>query len=114
MQGDLLLVEGDPAAALDAYDRALELDPGLPQAPLKRERARELAAAIPRRARRERRARFADDMLEAEQHERDGAKDKAEAIYRKILRADPDHVEAARALAGIAVRTNVTGKPRSS
>jgi tetratricopeptide (TPR) repeat protein len=104
--GDLLLVEGDPTAALSAYERALELDPGLPQVPVKRDRARELAAAIPlraRRERRERRARFAEDMLEAEQHERNGAKDKAEAIYRHILRTDPEHVEAARALAGIAV-----------
>ncbi len=45
---------------------------------------------------------FADEVHKAEQHMAAGEGRKAEDIYRKILKRDPNHVEAARLLAKIA------------
>ena len=46
---------------------------------------------------------YADEIRQGEQHELEGERDKAEAIYRQILKRDPDHVEASRLLAGVAI-----------
>ncbi len=96
--GDLLLVEQDADGARSAYERALELEPGRPATPKKLARARAMAGA----GRRRKHPAFAEELRRAAHHQRDGEQDKAEAIYRKILKADPDHVEASRLLAGIA------------
>jgi tetratricopeptide (TPR) repeat protein len=100
--GDVLLVGGQAGEAREAYERALELDPGLALARRKLDRARELEAAAATTSRRRRRAAFASDIATAEAQRKSGDNDKAEAICRRILREDPDHVEAARLLAGIA------------
>ncbi len=99
--GDLLLVRNEPDAARAAYERALELDPGLGLVRQKIDKARQLAATGAGRRGRKRPA-FANELLKADQHRREGEEQKAEAIYRRILKEDPDHVEAARLLAAVA------------
>jgi tetratricopeptide (TPR) repeat protein len=103
--GDLLLVRTEPEAARQAYERALELDPALKLVRRKIVKARELAANLSAAGESQpgrRRNAFAQDLLRADRHRRDGEKDKAEGIYRRILKQDPDHVEAARLLAAVA------------
>jgi hypothetical protein len=51
-----------------------------------------------------RRMAFEEEIAKAVTFERDEALNKAEDIYRDILTRDPNHVEAARLLAGIAVK----------
>ena len=97
--GDLLLVEQDADGARAAYERALELEPGRAATPQKLARARAMAD---RASGRRKHPAFAEELRRAARHQRDGEQDKAEAIYRKILKADPEHVEASRLLAGIA------------
>ena len=92
--GDLLLVEGRPEEALQAYKEALRLQPQRPAVTEKMARAEMLLNAGP--------SRFADRLHEADDHEKNDRRDKAETIYRDILKRDPDHVEASRRLAGIA------------
>ena len=46
---------------------------------------------------------FAEEIAKAAQFERNGEPNKAEDIYRDILRQDPEHVEAMRLLAAVAV-----------
>ncbi|HZW59304.1 MAG TPA: sulfotransferase, partial [Woeseiaceae bacterium] len=111
--GDLLLVDRRPEIAAKAYEKALRLDPARAATLAKLDKARQLAAAAahsPRQAARpaERTRRgvmaYADEIRQAELFMRSGEQDRAERIYRDILRKDPDHVEAARLLAGIAVK----------
>jgi tetratricopeptide (TPR) repeat protein len=104
--GDLLLVEGRANAALEAYEKALRLEPERPSVKEKMARARKLRDATPSavlggRLQRQQGA-FASQLVEAEAHEKAGERDKAETIYRDILKQDPEHVEASRLLAGIA------------
>lgn len=105
--GDLLLVDGKETEALQAYEQALTLDPSRAITRRKIEKVRGLirqqhgADTADGRTRRRQMA-FADEIRQAEQHERDGDQNLAEAIYRRILKKDPDHVEASRLLAGIA------------
>jgi len=110
--GDLLLATGRAGLAVDEYETTLRLDPARPATLQKIDRARQLAgeshaqdtqpASTRVRAPRSRMA-FEARIREAERQARDGSPDKAEKIYRDILKRDPDHVEAARLLAGIAV-----------
>ncbi|MDH5622643.1 MAG: tetratricopeptide repeat protein, partial [Gammaproteobacteria bacterium] len=104
--GDLLLVEGDPDAALDAYEKVLRLEPDRPAVAEKIVRARkmldaELAGVVGGRLPRKQ-AAFANQLAKAGGYEKEGKRDEAERIYRDILKQDPDHVEASRLLAGIA------------
>ncbi|HNP65599.1 MAG TPA: tetratricopeptide repeat protein [Woeseiaceae bacterium] len=102
--GDLALLDGRIQDALEAYRKALELGAEESLTRRKIEKARQLAreaAAASERAQRPQMA-YADEIRQGEQHEKDGERDKAEAIYRQILKRDPDHVEASRLLAGIA------------
>lgn len=110
--GDVLLATGRAELAVSAYEKTLRLDPARPATLGKIDKARQLAsesaalaqqnASTRRRAPRSRTA-FEAEIREAERHVRDGSPDKAEKMYREILKKDPDHVEAARLLAGIAV-----------
>ncbi len=104
--GDLLLVEGDADAALDAYEKVLRLEPGRLAVAEKMARARgmldaKVAGVVGGRLRRKQ-AAFADQLAKAAEHEKEAERDEAEKIYRSILKQDPDHVEASRLLAGIA------------
>ncbi len=104
--GDLLLVEGDAGAALDAYENALRLEPDRPAVAEKMARARnmldvKMSGVVGGRLRRKQ-AAFVDQLEKAAEYEKEGKRDEAEKIYRDILKQDPDHVEASRLLAGIA------------
>ena len=105
--GDVLLAEGHASEALDAYEQVLRLDANYPAIQERIARARALLEAhdvtgiVGGRLKRRQMA-FAEQIREAAQHERAGKRDQAEAIYRNILKADPEHVEASRLLAGVA------------
>ena len=113
--GDLLLVQGYVESAIEAYGQALRLDPTSSDTHRKLDKARDLAsnaanapAEDPRSRHQDPRPRmpFEDEIAKAAAFQRDGDPNKAEDIYRDILKRDPDHVEAARLLAGIAVAKN--------
>ncbi len=101
--GDVMLVQGHAEAALESYQRALNLGASGEITEQKLARARqtmELLAngPLPRQA-----MPYADEIARAAQHEKAGQRKEAEIIYRDILKKDPNHVEACRLLAGIAV-----------
>lgn len=104
--GDLLLSTGHARKAVLAYEKALDIDPARPATLAKLERARELAAAggAAQGPRQEPRPRmpFAEEIRKAESLQQAGDVNQAEDICRGILKKNPDHVEAARMLAGIA------------
>ena len=105
VSGDLALLEGRLQDAVAAYEEALSLGAPAATTQKKIDKAKQLAretAAAANRLQRPQMA-FADEIRQGERHELDGERDKAEAIYRRILKRDPDHVEASRLLAGIAV-----------
>jgi len=110
--GDLSLSQGYAETAVKAYEQALRLDPARPNLVTKIEKAQELLASAPKRQKRShtdppgRRMAFEDEIRQGEQFVKDGEPQKAEAIYRSILKRDPNHVEAARLLAGIAVKND--------
>ncbi len=107
--GDVLLVEGKFQDALAAYQRCSQISADQPAVAQKTAKTKQLIeqaadAAEPFAGGRVPRGKmaFAGKIREAEEYERGGDRDKAEAIYRTILKADPDHIEASRLLAGIA------------
>ncbi|MGH8222929.1 MAG: tetratricopeptide repeat-containing sulfotransferase family protein, partial [Woeseiaceae bacterium] len=107
--GDLLLAQGRAGMAVKAYEQALRLEPARPATLEKIDRARGSLERSSVRAAGEagrpgrRRMAFQEDILKAQAFMKDGEANKAEDIYRAVLKKDPDHVEAARLLAGIAV-----------
>lgn len=119
VMGDILLVEGKPDEALAEYREASRLQPAIPVLQQKIDRARSQAEARTAAAgnpspggRRRGEIAFADRLREAEEYERSGEPDKAETIYRDILGADPDHIEASRRLAGIAASHEQYGEAK--
>jgi tetratricopeptide (TPR) repeat protein len=114
LNGDLLLIEGYPDAAIKAYEQAMRLDPTRSLLLTKIDKARELsggdlmgdsksspqaeADAVPGR-----RMAFEDEIRQALEKHKSGEPREADKIYRNILKRDPNHVEAARLLAGLAV-----------
>lgn len=107
--GDTLLVQGRPGAARKAYEQAMRLDPTRSITHDKIDRARQMEASATTASERpeqentpQRTMAFADEIARAVAQERGGDGQSAETAYRDILKRDPDHVEAARLLAGIA------------
>ncbi len=107
--GDLLLVQGHANSGRKAYEQAMRLDPTRLATHDKIDRAKELEATVNEamKAQREkgpaRKALpFETEIAEALEHERSEDPKSAEAIYRRILTLDPNHIEAARLLARIA------------
>ncbi len=113
LNGDLLLIQGHSEAAIKAYEQVLRLDPTRSRVVTKIARAREDSAAgqtaspqAEGNAAPGKRMAFEDEIYRAQEKHKSGEPDKAEKIYRSVLKRDPNHVEAARLLAGIAVEKN--------
>jgi len=108
--GDFFLIIGRAQDARKAYEQAMRLDPTHATIHDKIDRARQLESqiaeqmpAVRQQPTPNRGMPFAAEISKALQLERDGDPKSAEMIYRDILTKDPDHVEAARLLAKIAV-----------
>ena len=110
--GDLLLIQGKPDRALKEYQNTLRLDPDRPRIAEKIDRAKAMqielrklqqAAEKDRSATPKPRMSFEDEMAQALEHQEADRNQEAEDIYRSILKRDPNHVEAARLLARIAM-----------
>ena len=111
--GDLLFMQGHADAAIEVYGQALRLDPTKSDTHRKLDKARDLLSKhesslpdvlesgpkVPQHH-----MAFEEEIAKAVKFQRDEEPNKAEDIYRDILTRDPDHVEAARLLAGIAVK----------
>ena len=109
VSGDLLFAQGYVGTAIKAYEQALRLDPTRADALTKIEKAQQLIAEAQKpKAPGEkessdgRQMAFAEEMHDAEQFAKSDDMRRAEDIYRRILKRDPNHVEAARLLAKIA------------
>ena len=110
--GDLLFIQDKPDRALKEYQKALQLDPDRPRIAEKINRAKTMqielrklqqAADKDRNASAKPRMSFEDEMSQALEHQKADRNQEAEDIYRSILKRDPNHVEAARLLARIAM-----------
>jgi len=110
--GDLELLQHNQAAAIRCYEQAMRIDPARALIHDKIDKAREMptsAAADKPPVNRTQQAAptqtiaFQDEILEAAAAEQRGDPKAAEMIYRNILKRDPNHVEAARLLAAVAV-----------
>ena len=110
--GDLLLIQGKPDRALKEYQNTLRLDPDRLRITEKIDRAKAMqielrklqqAAEEDRNATPKPRMSFEDEMAQALEHQEADRNQEAEDIYRSILKKDPNHVEAARLLARIAM-----------
>jgi len=113
VSGDLLFAQGYVGTAVKAYEQAMRLDPTRPETLKKIEKARQLLAEAPesgaspaKESSSGRQMAFAEEMHHAEQFSKSGEKKRAEDIYRRILKRDPNHVEAARMLARIAAENS--------
>jgi tetratricopeptide (TPR) repeat protein len=109
VSGDLLFAQGYAGTAIKAYEQALRLDPARSATLKKIERARQLLDQAREKSEPAKEASvsgrqmaFAEEMHNAEQFMKANDPNPAEDIYRKILKYDPNHVEAARMLARIA------------
>ena len=110
--GDLLFIQGQPDQALKEYQYTLQLDPSRTHIEEKIERAKELQIKLQTLQKKaqedhsiisQQRLSFEEEMTQAREHKESGRGKEAEDIYRSILKRDPNHVEAARLLARIAM-----------
>jgi len=102
--GDLLLIQGKPDRALKEYQNTLRLDPDRPRITEKIDRAKAMQIELRKLQQvAEKDRSFEDEMAQALEHQEADRNQEAEDIYRSILKRDPNHVEAARLLARIAM-----------
>ena len=110
--GDFLLLQGKPDLALKEYQKVLQLNADIPQIKEKIERAKALQNKFQNLQKEtdnkqaktlQRHMSFEDDIKQAQEHKESERNEEAEDIYRNILKKNPNHVEAARLLAAIAV-----------
>ena len=102
--GDLQMVRGRISSARTAYETASRLDPTRQETRERIARAKKLekvGTRVPAGAVRQA-PPFQAELEKARSFEKDGDPRAAEMIYREVLKQDPQHVEAARLLAGIA------------
>ncbi len=104
VNGDVLLLRGMPGEAVKCYRQAQALEPGREGLQARIDRAREVMNKNrPVAGKRRKSVRFPEEIARAGRLDRDGKPGEAEHIYRDILRRDPDHVEAIRLLAAMAM-----------
>ena len=107
--GDLMMVQGQSEAAQKAYEQAMRLDPARLITHKKIAEAKALTQKFEETARQPQTSPtgrimpFEAEIAKALEHERNKEPQPAEDIYRQILTRDPDHIEAARLLARVAV-----------
>ncbi len=118
--GDMLLVQGKAEEAIREYTFVKELNPNHQKIEQKINHAKEIQKKLSKEISdalekaekaekpgkgREARANisFEEEINEAIEHKESGRGELAEEIYRNILKKDPNHIEAARLLAGIAM-----------
>ena len=115
--GDMLLVQGKAEEAKREYTFVKELNPNHQNIEQKINHAREVQKKLSKKISdalekaektgkgREAKANisFEEEINEAIEHKESGRGELAEEIYRNILKQDPNHIEAARLLAGIAM-----------
>lgn len=104
LHGDLMLVQNQSDAAIRSYEQVIRLDPTRASVLMKIEKAGEFSAVKKpeRDIVAEKRMALESEINQAQELHRSGKSLEAEKIYRKILKHDPGHVEAARLLAGLA------------
>ncbi len=105
--GDLMLVKGRRGEARTSYETAVRLDPTRNLTHQKLDRVKQLeneAATNQAASKTAKRGIFADDIKSAAEFEAKGDLQSAEMIYRNILTREPNNVEVARLLAGIAAQ----------
>tara|TARA_B100000579_G_scaffold422164_1_gene423852 strand:+ start:2626 stop:4683 length:2058 start_codon:yes stop_codon:yes gene_type:complete len=115
--GDLLLVQGKAEEATREYTFVKELNPNHQKIEQKINHAREVQKKLSKeisdalekagKAGKGKKVRanmsFEEEINQAAEHQESGRGELAEEIYRNILKKDPNHVEAARLLASIAM-----------
>ena len=115
--GDMLLVQGKAEEAKREYTFVKELNPNNQNIEQKINHAREVQKKLSKEISdalekaektgkgKEAKANisFEEEINEAIEHKESGRGELAEEIYRNILKQDPNHIEAARLLAGIAM-----------
>jgi len=107
LHGDLLLLEGYFEQSIVVYAHVQKLQPARSHVEAKIQRAKDLiksnppGSSLPQQD-----LSFNEELAEAQQFKLDGHPEKAEDIYRSILRKNPHHGEAMRLLAGVAATHN--------
>jgi len=100
---DLLLIEGQFEKAIGGYQHALKLAPDRSRLNNKIERGKQLLQSLDSDSRQPQDdLAFTQELAQARQHKADEEPEKAEEIYRSILRKNPNHAEAMRLLASVA------------
>jgi tetratricopeptide (TPR) repeat protein len=102
--GDLMLVQGIVTKARTAFETAMRLDPARVAIHEKIDRAKQLEKSGATGRADAGRMLFDTEIKKAREIERNGDLQSAEMIYRDILTTHPNHIEAARLLAGIAAK----------
>jgi tetratricopeptide (TPR) repeat protein len=107
LHGDLLLLEGQFEKSIDVYRHVQHLQPKRTHVDAKIQRANELIQSLVAGvANQQPDFSFTEELDQAQQFKRDGEPQKAEDIYRTILRKNPNHSEAMRLLAAVAATHN--------
>ena len=111
--GDLLMVQSRPTEALREYRFVQQLNSQHKQIEQKIKHANNLASHLKDQNATSiksensdietQKTAFEEEISQGLEHQAAGRTDNAEDIYRSILKENPDHVEAARLLAGIAM-----------
>jgi tetratricopeptide (TPR) repeat protein len=119
--GDLLLVQNRASEAIREYEFVKQLNSNRKQIEQKIKHAKnmeaELTAEILKLDKNNKETKLnphefmiAEEMLKAQEHHESGRTDNAEDIYRNILKKEPNHIEAARLLALVAMKHEKYGE----
>ena len=106
LQGDLRLLQGNFDGATASYTKVKELSPERHHIDKKLQKVEEIAQSQPNEAGSAVDFTFAAELEQAAKFKEDKKPQRAEEIYRQILRRNPNHSEAMRLLAGIAAGQN--------